>query len=56
MKRFGGNKNLSILLDDVKCTGSEQNLFQCQRRNVGASDCSHSEDIGVTCGGMCVSS
>lgn len=48
MKSFGGNDKLSILFDDMKCNGSESNLLQC-RRNLGKSDCTHLEDVGVAC-------
>ena len=39
-----------ILLDNVACSGSEQNLLQCSHRGVGVvSTCDHSKDVGVIC-------
>ena len=36
------------LLDDVACTGTESRLMNC-RYDSNTSDCTHSEDAGVTC-------
>ncbi|KFV49006.1 Deleted in malignant brain tumors 1 protein, partial [Gavia stellata] len=38
-----------IWLDDVSCTGSENNLAQCQARPWGQSNCNHGEDASVVC-------
>ncbi|XP_028408846.1 uncharacterized protein LOC114531439 [Dendronephthya gigantea] len=38
-----------IMLDEVGCTGSEQNLGSCFHRGWGISNCGHSEDAGVQC-------
>ncbi|XP_045158143.2 uncharacterized protein LOC123524190 isoform X2 [Mercenaria mercenaria] len=41
-----------IWLDDLECTGSETNLFDCPRANnidIGEHNCGHGEDVGVTC-------
>ncbi|XP_025113549.1 deleted in malignant brain tumors 1 protein-like [Pomacea canaliculata] len=46
-----GSSNMSILLDDVHCTGNETNIFFCAHRALGDSDCQHREDVGVMCGG-----
>lgn len=35
----------TIFLDDLLCTGNENNLFECVRD----TDCVHSEDAGVIC-------
>ncbi|XP_053395101.1 uncharacterized protein LOC128555756 [Mercenaria mercenaria] len=48
---FGGGFG-KIWLDNVVCTGSEINVFDCPRshdRDIGEHDCGHSEDVGVTC-------
>uniref|UniRef100_H3BD98 Si:ch211-136a13.1 n=1 Tax=Latimeria chalumnae TaxID=7897 RepID=H3BD98_LATCH len=47
---FGEGNGLNILLDDVKCEGTEKNLLQCKRAKIGTHNCSHSEDVGVICG------
>ena len=41
----------SILLDEVRCSGSESSLSQCSHHEIGSHDCTHSEDAGVKCGG-----
>ncbi|XP_029427741.1 HHIP-like protein 1 [Rhinatrema bivittatum] len=47
---FGEGVGLRILLDDVKCKGSEGTLLECQRSMIGQHDCTHQEDVGVVCG------
>ncbi|KAM7407973.1 hypothetical protein PAMA_003621 [Pampus argenteus] len=39
----------SIWLDDLQCTGSESNVFNCSHNGVGVNNCGHSEDAGVQC-------
>jgi hypothetical protein len=36
-------------LDDVSCTGHEQNLINCSHKGWGVHNCAHSEDAGVEC-------
>ena len=48
------NGSGSILLDELRCAGSESSLLECGHEPVGVHDCSHSEDAGVRCGGVCV--
>ncbi|XP_052276513.1 uncharacterized protein LOC127875477 [Dreissena polymorpha] len=44
-----GRANGQIWLDDVRCNGTESNLFNCPANNWGVTDCSHGEDVGVDC-------
>ena len=38
-----------IWFDDVQCTGSEENLYDCTNAGVGIHNCGHTKDAGVTC-------
>ncbi len=38
-----------ITLDDVACTGTETNIFDCPHSGVGIHNCAHSEDAGAVC-------
>ena len=38
-----------IWLDNVDCTGEEQNVTNCPSRGWGIHDCTHFEDAGVEC-------
>ncbi|XP_076438857.1 uncharacterized protein LOC143277830 [Babylonia areolata] len=40
-----------IVLDDVNCSGSEQDLRTCSSRAFGTHNCQHTEDAGVVCAG-----
>jgi hypothetical protein len=37
-----------IVLDDISCDGTESSLFDCDF-NVLTGNCTHSEDVGVSC-------
>ena len=41
--------NTTFVLDDVRCTGSETSLVQCDRRQWGEHDCYTSKIAGVIC-------
>jgi len=43
-----GQGSGAIVLDDVQCTGSEDNLVDCPYDR-STLDCTHSEDAGVRC-------
>ncbi|XP_063968185.1 deleted in malignant brain tumors 1 protein-like [Lytechinus pictus] len=47
-----GQGSGGIALDEVDCKGTESNLGECMRNVLGVHDCTHSEDVGVTCIGM----
>ena len=51
MAHFGQGGG-SILLDNVRCSGSETRLSQCSHQGIGNHNCVHREDAGVTCEGM----
>ena len=46
---FYGVGNLSIVMDEVACSGNESRLQDCQF-DAHTDNCSHSEDAGVHCG------
>ena len=48
---FGeGDPESQILLDDVACVGSEDNILNCPRGgDIGSHNCGHNEDAGVIC-------
>ena len=43
------NGNGQIWLDQVACRGGETRLIDCPANAIGTHDCSHTEDIGLTC-------
>ena len=49
---FGGFEFHPIHLDNVQCTGNEENITQCSYVTSTAINCDHSEDAGVICGGV----
>ena len=40
-----------IWLDDVMCSGLENQLFKCNSSAIGVHNCRHIEDAGVQCKG-----
>ena len=41
-----------ILLDDVQCTSSSNQLLECPSRPILSHNCLHSADAGVSCEGI----
>ncbi|XP_042685256.1 deleted in malignant brain tumors 1 protein-like isoform X1 [Centrocercus urophasianus] len=48
-KAWFGRGHGAIWLDDVNCTGMENNLLECLARPRGEHNCNHGEDAGVVC-------
>ncbi|XP_066153612.1 uncharacterized protein [Euwallacea fornicatus] len=48
---YFGQSNGPIWLDQVSCKGNETALEKCTHWDWGESNCDHSEDVGVICGG-----
>ncbi|CAB1353082.1 unnamed protein product [Coregonus sp. 'balchen'] len=46
---FFGPGSGTILLDNLKCSGSEASLQECSHISWEVHNCDHSEDAGVTC-------
>ena len=49
--RFGRGTG-EILLDDVACTESDNELVECSHIGIGMHNCNHGEDAGVVCNGV----
>lgn len=49
--RYGSGSG-PILLDNLRCEGTESSLLNCAHdQPIGDTDCDHSEDAGVACEG-----
>jgi len=46
---FCAGSGFDILMDDVKCSGSESRLEDCTHAAWGVHNCAHNEDVGVKC-------
>ena len=53
-RAYFGQGTAAILLDNVRCSGTETRLVNCRSNPLGVHNCSHSQDAGVTCQGMCM--
>ena len=46
-----GSGSGRIILDNVVCTGREDNLLLCSHNDLFETNCDHSEDAAVVCNG-----
>ncbi|XP_063960668.1 uncharacterized protein LOC129267820 [Lytechinus pictus] len=49
LSAFFGEGSGSTYLDNVDCTGEEENLAQCVHNGIMVENCGHHEDAGVVC-------
>ena len=45
-----GEGVVDTLLDNLRCQGDEETVFDCPHGGLGLHDCTHREDAGVRCG------
>ena len=38
-----------IWLDELRCRGTESDIFDCPHNGIGVHNCGHNEDAGVQC-------
>ena len=50
-RSYFGAGNGQIILDNVKCVGTETSLLQCPHSPIGTHNCNPNEIAGVICGG-----
>ena len=46
---FGGGNFTPIHLDELRCSGMEDSLLNCNHGGVGTHNCEHPEDVGIIC-------
>ena len=39
-----------MIIEQIRCSGTEQRLVDCTIRDVTDGECNHNEDAGVRCG------
>ena len=52
--RFGPGSD-PILFSELSCIGNESTIVECDNRDTGDHNCTHSNDAGVVCEGQSVS-
>ena len=48
-RAYFGEGRGPILLDNVRCAGTERELIECDHTDIFTHNCVHSEDAGVSC-------
>ena len=48
-RAYFGQGTGKIWIDQLNCTGSENNIFECGMNELGKHDCEHKDDAGVEC-------
>lgn len=38
-----------IWLDELRCTGTETDIFSCPQASIGVHNCEHIEDVSIAC-------
>ncbi len=49
---FGTGDASPVLVDEVRCNGTETNFLDCLSVETGEQNCIHAQDAGVICSGM----
>ena len=44
-----GEGDGKIWLENLKCTGKETTLLECEKTDFGVHWCSHSDDVSISC-------
>ena len=47
--RFGKSTG-QVLMDNMRCAGTETDIALCNFNGWGKSSCGHDDDVGVSCG------
>lgn len=50
MNGYFGKGSGEVLLTNVDCKGNEVDVKQCNFTAWGHTDCTHSSDVGISCG------
>ena len=51
MTQAAFGQGLGMIVEDVRCNGTERRLRDCSIRDVPDGQCNHNEDAGVRCHG-----